>query len=116
MEDELIKLLESFGYPVRRQGSFADDEEYPETFFTFWNNDEYELKAYDNATFSVVFDFDVNIYGKNSKLVYDLQLQARQLLKSNGFQTQSRGYDVASDEKTHIGRGMRVIKEQKIRR
>lgn len=113
MEDELIELLKSFGYPVRRQGSFEEEEDYPETFFTFWNNDENELKAYDNETFSVVYDFDVNVYGKDSKLVYDLQKQARQLLKSNGFQAQSRGYDVASDEKSHIGRGMRVIKVTK---
>lgn len=110
MEDELIKLLESFGYPVRRQGSLADDEDYPETFFTFWNNDEYEKRAYDNETKFVEYDFDVNVYSIDSELAYDLLNQARQLLKSNGFVTPSRGYDVTSDEKTHTGRGMNILK------
>ena len=30
MEDKLIEILESYGYPVRRQGSLAENEEYPD--------------------------------------------------------------------------------------
>ncbi|MFR7662245.1 MAG: hypothetical protein ACLUZ0_04030 [Coprococcus sp.] len=39
MEDQLIQLLETFEYPVIRQGSLPEDEVYPDSFFTFWNND-----------------------------------------------------------------------------
>ena len=109
MEDKLIELLESFGYPVKRQGSLSEDEQYPETFFTFWNNDEYEATAYDNETKRVTYDFDVNVYSTDPATVYDLIRSARALLKENGFVTPSRGYDVASDEDTHTGRGMNAL-------
>ena len=39
MEELLVQTLESFGYPVRRQGSLGAQEQYPDHFFTFWNND-----------------------------------------------------------------------------
>lgn len=106
MEENLIRLLDTFGYPVRRQGSFADDEEYPDTFFTFWNNGEYEASAYDNSTKRVTYDFDVNVYSTDTEKTYELLDKARKLLKSSGYITPTRAYDVASDENTHTGRGM----------
>lgn len=109
MEDTLIELLETFGHPVIRQGSLAEDEEYPKTFFTFWNNDEYEHSAYDNTTTSVIYDFDVNVYADDPTTVYDLLKQARALLKANGWKSPDRGHDVASDVDTHTGRGMNVM-------
>lgn len=109
MEDILIELLESFGKPVIRQGSLAPDEDYPDTFFTFWSNDETEHSAYDNDTVNVDYDFDVNVYSANPDTAYQLLSQARRLLKENGWIIATRGYDVASDEITHIGRGMEVL-------
>lgn len=110
MEDNLIELLETFGYPVFRQGSLTENEPYPPTFFTFWNNGEYGFKYYDNATTLIYFDFDVNVYSDDPATVYDLLQQARTLLKSNGYQTPDRGHDVASDVDTHTGRGLNVTK------
>lgn len=110
MEDRLIELLNTFKYPVIRQGSLSENEPYPDTFFTFWNNDESEHTAYDNQTASVVYDFDVNVYSTDPDKAYSLLKDARNLLKDNGFVPTSRGYDVASDEKTHIGRGINVVK------
>lgn len=108
MEDNLIELLETFGYPVIRQGSLAEDAPYPPTFFTFWNNTTYEHRAYDNATEFVIYDFDVNVYADDPATVYDLLKQARTLLKSNGYQIPDRGHDLASDVDTHTGRGINV--------
>jgi len=108
MEDVLIQILESFGFPVIRQGSLAPSEQYPETFFTFWNNSEIEQSAYNDQTLSVVYDFDVNVYSSNPETVYTLLQEARKLLKKNGWQTPDRGHDLASDEITHTGRGMEV--------
>lgn len=109
MEDNLIELLETFGYPVFRQGSLGASEAYPDTFFTFWNNDETEHSAYDNETFNVDYDYDVNVYSTSPAKAYDLLAQARTALKENGWVMPSRGYDVKSDEITHVGRGMEVI-------
>lgn len=109
MEDILIELLSTLKYPVIRQGSLAPDETYPNTFFTFWNNDETEHSAYDNDTVNVDYDFDVNVYSTNPDTAYQLLSQARKLLKENGWIIATRGYDVASDEITHIGRGMEIL-------
>lgn len=108
MEDFLIQTLETLGFPVIRQGGIAENEAYPETFITFWNNDDSEHSAYDNETASAEVSFDVNIYSSSPNEAYSLQRQARDLLKTNGFIITSRAYDVASDEPTHTGRGFTV--------
>lgn len=109
MEDKLIELLETLCPVVIRQGSLAENEDYPaQTFFTFWNNEETEQSAYDNQTTSVLYNFDVNVYSTDPTTTYDLLRSARQLLKENGFVALSRGYDVASDETSYTGRGMNV--------
>lgn len=108
VEDNLIELLETFNMPVIRQGSLPEDEAYPATFFTFWNPDEYEHSAYDNDTASAVYSYDVNVYSSDPDTAYSLLREARKLLKQNGWIIGVRGYDAASDEITHIGRGMAV--------
>lgn len=108
MVSKLIGLLESFGYPVFRQGSLTEDEPYPETFFTFWNNIESENQAFDNITTEVLYDYDVNVYSTDPDRVYSLLKEARTLLRKNGFRTPDRGHDIGSDEPTHTGRGMNV--------
>lgn len=108
MEDTLIELLETFSMPVIRQGSLGPDETYPDTFFTFWNNDESEHSAYDNDTASVDYSFDVNVYSTDPDTAYSLLTQARKLLKQNNWIIATRAYDLLSDEITHVGRGMEV--------
>lgn len=109
MKDLLISLLRSFGYPVRLQGSLAKDEPYPESFFTFWNNDSYDGNHYDNDAISDIWNFDVNFYSNNPNLVNTKLLEAKALLKQNGFIVSGSGYDIASDEPTHTGRGINVL-------
>ena len=109
MEDNLISILESFKYPVIRQGSLAPEEEYPSTFFTFWCNEEIEHSAYDNKTVNVDNSFDVNCYSVDPDVCYSLLAQARSTLKAAGWTIVTRAFDVASDEITHIGRGMVVV-------
>lgn len=109
MEDTLINLLGTFNVPVIRQGSLAPDQAYPDTFFTFWNNDESEHSAYDNETANVDYDFDVNVYSTNPDTAYSLIKQSMELLKQNGWIIATRGYDVSSDEITHVGRGMEIL-------
>lgn len=109
MEDKLIEILETFGYPVMRQGAMLDDEEYPDDFFTFWNNDTYNLNHYDNKEKATAYDFDVNFYSCSPSRTYEKITDAINLLKSNGFIINGRGHDVASDEASHTGRGISVI-------
>lgn len=107
MEDLLIEILETFGYPVMRQGSLGDDP-YPESFFTFWNNDSIDGNHYDNEEISIVNYYDVNFYSSDPELIYTTIRSTRKLLKQNGFIVSGDGYDVLSDEPTHTGRGINV--------
>lgn len=106
MVDKLIELLETFGYPVIRQGSLSPQAAYPDTFFTFWNNEDIEHSAYDNDTSIANWNFSINCYSTDPDKTYSLIDEARALLKSAGWIVLTRGYDAPSDEITHTGRGM----------
>lgn len=108
MTDTLIELLQSFGYPVIRQGSLAPEQAYPDTFFTFWNQTEDGQSFYDNDVASIVHQYSVNVYSTDPDTTYSTLEQARTLLKTNGWIIATRGMDVPSDEVTHTGRGMFV--------
>lgn len=113
MKELLVQTLESFGYPVFLQGTLSKDEPYPKSFFTYWNNDSYDGSHYDNDAVSYVWDFDVNFYSTNTALVNSKLIEAKTKLKQQGFIVSGKGYDVASDEPTHTGRGINVLKEER---
>lgn len=113
MKDEFIKILESFGFPIFQQGSLNENEAYPESFFTFWNNSSSDNEFYDNKENSYIWDFDLNFYSSDPNLVNTKLLEAKKKLKENGFIVRGKGYDVASDEPTHTGRGINVLKIEK---
>ena len=109
MKDKLITLLKTFKYPVFLQGSLLPEQAYPPTFFTFWNNSTEDRAHYDNDVIDWVWDFDVNVYSNDPAIVNTLLWQAIELLKQNGFVVSGKGYDLASDEITHTGRGVNVL-------
>lgn len=106
MKDLLISLLETFGYPVFLQGTLPPDEPYPESFFTFWNNTSYDSAHFDNNAVRFTWSFDVNFYSTDPALVNSALLNAKALLKENGFIISGKGYDLYSDQPSHTGRGM----------
>ena len=110
MKELLINILLTLGYPVKLQGSIEKDEPYPESFFTFWNNNTDDGSHYNNKPINYVWDFDVNFYSENPELVNTKLLLAKEKLQKQGFIIRGKGYDVASDEPTHTGRGMNVLK------
>lgn len=109
MEDKLIELLESLGYPVYRQGSFTEGQEYPESFFTFWNTGSPDHSHYDNDNYGSEWAYGVYFYSSDPELPYKLISDARILLKQNKWIVPSKGFDVVSDEATHTGRGLEVL-------
>lgn len=113
MIDLLISTLENLGYPVFRQGSLGEDEEYPESFFTFKNIDTEGNEFYDNEENSYIWEFIIAFYSIDPSLIDTQLLKAKKLLKEHDFVVGGKGYDVASDEKTHTGRGIIVKKIEK---
>lgn len=109
MEDLLIEILENMGFDVYRQGSFSAGDEYPDSFFTFWNNSSSETRFYDNSAMAEEQDFDVNFYSTDPDKTYTVLRNAKQILKENGFIIYDSGHDVGSDKRTHTGRGIGII-------
>lgn len=109
MKDELIAILEEFGFPVYLQGSLAEDAEYPDSFFTFWNNSSLDNLHYDNLPVSYVWNFDVNFYSTDPELVNSILLEVIKRLRAKNWIMSGKGMDVPSDEPTHTGRGINVL-------
>lgn len=111
----LINTLGSFNYPVYIQGSLSDDDQYPDAFFTYWNNSTNDESFYDNTETETIWDFDLNFYSNDPALVNSVLLEAKQRLKAVGFIPDGSGYDVLSDEPSHLGRGMNLLFIEKVR-
>jgi hypothetical protein len=109
MEDALTTILEGFNVPVYRQGSMSADTAYPETFITFWNNDSPDHSHYDNDEYGTDWDFNVYVYSADPSTTYSLLSDIRTELKAAGWIVPSKGFDVASDEETHTGRGIQCL-------
>lgn len=113
MEDLLISTLETLGFPVRLQGSLLPKEQYPDHFFTFWNDSADGNSFYSNEEGAIIWQYSLNFYSNNPLLVNSKLLEAKSLLKAAGFIISGAGYSVMSDEKTHTGRAITVIYRQK---
>lgn len=112
MEEKLIEVLERFGYPAFRQGTFPEEREYPESFFTFFNNESMEV-YYDNKEQSVIYDYDVNFYSNDPETINIVLEKTIEECRKTGFVVTGR-HDVMSDEVTHTGKGISVkIREEK---
>lgn len=109
MKKQLVALLRTFNFPVYLQGSLGDDEIYPTAFFTYWNTETDDESFYDNRNHRNVWIFTVNFYCTNLELTNTILLEARQLLKENGWIVIGKGYDVPSDEKSHTGRAIDAL-------
>lgn len=109
MEDLLISVLETFGYPVMLQGSLLPDEPYPDSFFTFWNNSSEDSSFYDNTEHSRIYRYTVCFYSNSPGLVYQKLREAKKALKNAGFTANGDGYGVPVDESSHDGRGMDIF-------
>lgn len=113
MEDSLIEILKAaFGYPVRLQGSFSDDEPYPDNFFTFWNDSADGTSFYSNDENGIVWRYSLNFYSVDPLKVNSVLLTAKKTLKDNGWTVSGAGYSVMSDEPTHTGRGITLLFRQ----
>lgn len=111
----LIDTLSSFDYPIYQQGSMSNDEQYPDSFFTFFNNETSDDAFFDNQETMTIWDFDLNIYSIDPEVVNSALLEAKPLLKQAGFIVNGVGYDVLSDEPTHTGRGINILYIEKVR-
>lgn len=114
MEDLLINTLAKLGYPVMLQGSILPDESYPDSFFTFWNDSADGTSFYSNNEGAVLWSYSLNFYSIDPVLVNSKLVEAKRLLRENGWIVSGAGYDVPSDEVTHTGRAINLLYRQKL--
>lgn len=103
IKNNLVALLESLGYPAFLQGSLNPDDQYPESFFTFWNFSTPESAFYDDAANRAVWGFWIYFYSVDPLLVEQVPEQARKLLKQNGWILAGKPNDISVDRPTHTG-------------
>lgn len=108
MEDKLIEILEALGYPVFLQGSLLENESYPDSFFTFWNDSADGDSYYSNEENAIIWAYSLNFYSTDPVKVNTMLLEAKKLLKADGWVVSGAGYSIMSDEHTHTGRGITV--------
>lgn len=87
----------------------SNDEVYPPTFVTFWNNASPDHAHYNNSEYGSAWDYTVFVYSSDPSLVYSVLMDIRTALKNAGWVVPSKGFDVASDEATHTGRALEVF-------
>lgn len=110
IKNDLVVLLETLNYPVFLQGSLNPDEQYPDSFFTFWNFSTPEAAFYDDAANRAVWGFWIYFYSIDPMLVEQIPETARQLLKQNGYILQGKPNDISVDRPTHTGAMFTVYK------
>lgn len=115
MKEQLITILESFGYPVYLQGALASPAAYPESFFTFWVFAAPEDAFYDNEANRCVWGFWVYFYSTDPVTVLEKSEQARQQLKQNGFTPDGKPVDLAVDVPGYTGMMFTVYKSEEYR-
>lgn len=106
MMQELFDLFNEIGLPYFRQGSLSDDE-YPTSFFTFWNIDTKNGSFYDNESKRYFSYIQIGFYTNDANLIYsqlDESGEFYEKAKAKGFVFEGRAKDTNADKNNYYGR------------
>jgi len=109
MWSKLEKVFEKIGLDYDRQGSYSDEDEYPSSFFTFWNYDTPEDGFYDNESNRAIWFWQIYYYTNDPSTLYSKMDEFIALAKQEGFIVEGRSKDIQSDRPDYPGR-MTTIK------
>lgn len=110
-----INTLNPLGYGTPRlQGSFREDEEYPESFITFFIVDAPDLSFYDNKAKCKAVYINANFYSSDPELVNTVPEKIIEKLEAVGFIKQGNGADILSDYATHTGWTLNFIYKENL--
>ena len=101
--NELFEIFEKLGLPYFRQGSLSDDN-YPNSFFTFWNIDTPSDCFYDNEERCYKEIINVYFYTNNPKIIYSKMDEFIKEAKLKGFIVEGHGKDTSSGKIDYFGR------------
>lgn len=103
MREQLVELLETLGFPVFRQGSLNSVNDYPESFFTYWNFTNDDEGFYSGAPAHAVWGFWVYFYSTDPETTETMSERARRLLRGSGYIVRGKPEDVKVDAPMHTG-------------
>lgn len=106
MKQKLINILEELGYPIFLQGTLNSENEYPNTFFTFWNFSTPEIRKYDNKATAAEWGFWIEFYSTDPKKVEEIPLKAKEKLEAQDFYFYEKPCDITSNTKLHTATRM----------
>ena len=109
MKNYLINLMEQVNTNVFLQGSLNSDEEYKDSFLTFWNFETPEGQFYDNDPNRAMWGFWVYAYANDPEVLDSMMESLIDTFKRDEkIILSGKGEDVASDVNTHTGRMLTV--------
>lgn len=101
----IIDALASLDYPVILQGSYAPEEEIPDTFITFQTMTSDTQESFDNEEALTAWEINITIYSRDPEALSELASSTRDLLKAAEFIPQGKGFDMISNEAGFLGWG-----------
>ena len=104
---ELFEIFEELNMPYFRQGSLSS-ENYPDSFFTFWNFDTNNDSFYDNNETRYIEQFFIYFYTNKAELIYSKMDEFIALAKKKGFVVEGRSYDTNSGKTDYFGRVCKI--------
>lgn len=115
--EEILALLNEIetekGFPYFRQGSLSD-EDYPDSFFTFWNFDTPNDKFYDNSERRFHELVQIGFYTNDASLIYSEMESFREKAKAKGFHA-TRATDAPSGKVNYLGRVCVITKTNELK-
>lgn len=107
-------LMEGTGFNVFRQGSMSPDEKWPDSYYTFWEDDNTGTGFYDNDETADVSEMTLYFYSTDPDLAYEGLLRAKEILKPLGFKMFGKGFDVASARDMYAGRAIEMTYREEL--
>lgn len=101
-------IFEELGYPYLRQGSLASKDDYPPSFYTFWNESFSEEMFYDDENRAFQSYWGICSYTSDPKLMYTMLDAFILKAKRQGFIIET-AQDVDSDRPDYYGRFVTII-------
>ena len=116
VKELFLTTLSSLGYGTPRlQGSYKENESYPDSFITYFLIDSADLNFYNNKSNCTAYYFNVNFYSSDPDLVNTVPETITKKLTEVGFIRQGKGTDLASDYTTHTGWNLSFIYQEKFK-
>lgn len=114
LQEVFDELEEESGISYARQGSYAEDEEIPESFYTFWNqSSEFEMH-YNNTPYACNWEWLVFYYTKDVSTLYIGLEKFIEKAIEKGFFVEGKGKDISCDEVDYVGRYLKITYQEQL--